>query len=747
MKIAAIVEFFSFVFSLICTGITFLFNYFSLVEWFVLSVLLMISQLSALLTNGLASWMDFPNQILLFIVLIPLFELIASINITIFFGFFQQFRFSINRESLVRFMTVHWTTGSFISRLYVIAVFMIEFGLVIISFLALILRSESLVPNKIIVYGCIVIPFLSLLRVLALSWTPLFSSPSPEFSAFSLSPVETEKTVSLPSPAITPLDAIGLLSSTEWLGFIRSPTNVIRLVRLRRFSLRLIPAGLMLIGWVSLMVMDVIRHVRFESYNTEVPGLQDYLKIASAEMCGDYCAIMCPYQYSGVNCTIFCADNCSHPTNFSYSQPDINIVEQRVLFAIRLLFFIFALPFIVSAAPFAVDFATAKKCELSIIKIFGLLLSLFGLFAVVIGLILSRAIHPRKIPRMDREPNANISFVGPPAPMCKGGIDDWDLIQLSGMSIVAEFMHDLPALSDDAKAQLCLFLDTIGIWQSLIVMPLFNGYLRLPNFMKKAPEMNKPWRVAVAFPGTGDRFDLAFMLENVIPLLVSTALSSVIPFYNIARRYFFNTVETDVEQTLQLAIGGPRRLSLEYWMAAITMTRTIHNMFETDIWYQQYVFNWTNQSSVEMSVYVGQGSYGMLAKGMAGQVLRSGFAFQSPQFTHSPLSVFQEWDRRWADGAASRLLDLRSASSLQAFYDSSDYASSSLVLPSLDSGFTGFFKTPEVTEVFCMIAAGCATTSQYDNLCGQLLGSKDKFYEMFALWNRNRTAAPISQSN
>jgi hypothetical protein len=284
----------------------------------------------------------------------------------------------------------------------------------------------------------------------------------------------------------------------------------------------------------------------------------------------------------------------------------------------------------------------AKACELMKIKIFGLVITVFGLFSLVTGLILAHVIHSPQIPRIDRQPNDNISFASPPVSMCKGGTEEWDLIQLAGMSLVPEFMRNLLVYTPNDQAQVRVLLDTLGIWHSWMELNLFDRYLRPPNFLAPTPETNKPWRFAIVFPGTGDRFDLAFMLENVVPLVASTVLSAMIPFYRITRAYFFSTVETHLEQTLQLAIAGPRRLSLDYWVVATAMTRTIFNMFQSDHWFGQYVLNWTNQSSMEMTAYIGHGSYGMLAKGMTGQALRPGFAFQSPQFSGSPVSVFQE---------------------------------------------------------------------------------------------------------
>jgi hypothetical protein len=97
-------ELLRFVISLVFTAISFLFSYFGLVEWFVLTVLLLVSLVVGLLANALASTKDLLNQILLFIVMIPIFELMTSINLTFLFGFFQTQWISQSRRGLAVFI-------------------------------------------------------------------------------------------------------------------------------------------------------------------------------------------------------------------------------------------------------------------------------------------------------------------------------------------------------------------------------------------------------------------------------------------------------------------------------------------------------------------------------------------------------------------------------------------------------------------------------------------------------------------
>ena len=48
------------------------------------------------------------------------------------------------------------------------------------------------------------------------------------------------------------------------------------------------------------------------------------------------------------------------------------------------------------------------------------------------------------------------------------------------------------------------------------------------------------------------------------------------------------------------------------------------------------------------------------------------------------------------------------------------------------------FKPANVYETFCLIAAGCTTTNEYDQFCSKTVGSST-FMSYFDTWNRTRT--------
>jgi hypothetical protein len=321
--------------------------------------------------------------------------------------------------------------------------------------------------------------------------------------------------------------------------------------------------------------------------------------------------------------------------------------------------------------------------------------------------------------------------------MCNGGTDDWSMIQLAGMVVVAEQLRSTVNISPVFRAQLALLKQFLGLNQFFTPDEMLHDFPLRPIFMFADPVPLQPWHISVVFPGTGDRKDLAFAIENVAPFLIAAGLSAVIPFYGFARAFFFETIETEIAQILEQTIAGPNRLSLGYWIIANTISTTIFDMFTEQPWFQRFLFYYTNQTKIQVTAIVGHGCYGTIAKGLAGQYLLPGFAFQSSQFQRSPVSVFQDWDDAVGTNGDWRLADIRSQIPFQVF--APDMAISGLAgqLPDLESGIVTYFKTPRALETFCLIVAGCATTSRYDSLCDQLLGSAKRHQDMFQLWGRN----------
>jgi hypothetical protein len=248
----------------------------------------------------------------------------------------------------------------------------------------------------------------------------------------------------------------------------------------------------------------------------------------------------------------------------------------------------------------------------------------------------------------------------------------------------------------------------------------------------------------LAFPGTGNADDLAFVLENAIPYWSSRVWFSIIPFARVADDVFFRTFETTLVEMIAIASLGPKRLSFTYWEDAFEISSVIMNLFEKEPSVRTYLKQRNNRSDHSFSGIVGYGAYGLLAKGLSGKKRTRGYSFNSLQFAHSPVSIFRRWDMGENESAEGPIEHFRSEQMLQVFTDDSLPMSDWHIIPTNSPFLEHFFQTPRTKEMFCRIVAGCATTNRYDSLCDNLLGSTSDRQKMFEDWHRtNRSTRDL----
>jgi hypothetical protein len=158
--------------SVIYTTTIWLFSYFGLTEWFMLTFSLVVTLLVSLVTNTMSVWNDLPNQILLFIIMIPIFELMISINTDIFVGFFRQLG-RLNPNALIRFIPITWNKNTLISRFHVIASFVIIAILLILLIIQLTVPTMTKWSGMTICGICLITPCLAVCRVFISCWRVL----------------------------------------------------------------------------------------------------------------------------------------------------------------------------------------------------------------------------------------------------------------------------------------------------------------------------------------------------------------------------------------------------------------------------------------------------------------------------------------------------------------------------------------------------------------------------------------------
>jgi hypothetical protein len=355
-------------FSIIYTGVIFLFSYFGLVEWFVLTFSLLITLLVSLVSNTLSNWSDCPNRILLFLAMIPIFELMISINLSIFTGFFRQID-RLSPSTIAHFVDVSWRTNSILSRLHVIASFVIGaifLVLLILSITAFVGHpTAKYVP--IAICGCSgVTPVLAVLRVFLACWQVLvWPRPSPLSTVYDAVPSETVGQLAfiIPNgddiPLINPLDAIGLIPPSNWIVFVRDRSSILTLLRAKKMTWRYIPAAIIFGVWTALLVTDIIRQVRFERCGLDLV-MQEFVSGLPGVICHDFC-IGTEVLLHSTNETAFCLENCSARPETHVDMSHIPLKHQISFIAFRVIFFLMALPFIVGAIHSPLTLKTQNK--------------------------------------------------------------------------------------------------------------------------------------------------------------------------------------------------------------------------------------------------------------------------------------------------------------------------------------------------------------------------------------------------
>jgi hypothetical protein len=241
------------------------------------------------------------------------------------------------------------------------------------------------------------------------------------------------------------------------------------------------------------------------------------------------------------------------------------------------------------------------------------------------------------------------------------------------------------------------------------------------------------------YPGTQDVWDIAFNLENVVPVWLKLVFEMIIPFYRFSSLVLFGEFQSDLSQSLIIGVRGPNRLSMRIWANEGSLGWSIDEWMLTNVWVDAMTKVWgRTDKDFDIKVVVGHGVYGLLAKGLAAQNGYSGVSFDSSRFLGSPASVFQSWEMPLVEKASNKITDYQSGAKWLASEEDDSLARNKGRLPS-QGNVREFFRLPSVPETFCQVAAGCTATNRYDSLCEALVGRK-RFYEFFEEWNRTRSS-------
>jgi hypothetical protein len=737
---------------------------------------------TAFITNTMASWPDLPNQILLFIVLVPFLGLMWWIGVNTFKHFFRDCKETLHPSALFEFVNRQWSTTS-VWRRFVVIIFLILCLGTLLGFICdFVLDLPVRIFMTILVGSSFIPPIVTFARVIIGCWMSLITtirwqiSGGPERADRRLNStallesceksheqqVESSGGTTNSGPLITvsgisqeqevkssgattgqkPVSQtekktrlpIEFLDVSGWSAFMDSQSSIFILIRKHEWSWHFFPAALMICVWIGMIVMDIRRHITFEN-DSENDKIRNYLFEVANVMCNDFCGMVC--NEPGSDCREPCHSNCSRESTYPKSvtnPPEIPLVQQRVFLGVRLFLYLFFFPFAIWANPFSCDFDESETFKLRGIRILGLCFLVFGFIFITIGCALRTLSYP-DIPHIPSNITITDSIKSPEAAICHVGPHDWNITQLAGLSLLPEIirLREFPD-SEPVRKELRTVRHILGMSGLWYPNKTYPGYLAPSSFLFAQSQWGKPQQIFIAFPGTRNLNDLAFVIENVMVAWVRQALMVIIPFYRITRKLFFRVHEWDTAETISMAILGPDRLFVHYWVKGKWFMLAQLDLLRKGFWSQKFFAHNTGNSELDVKAVIGHGAYGILAKGFGLEHGWPGIAFDSSQFYNSPVSIYANSISENSPNS-SWTADFDSGLSAQIFPEDSTLISESHIMPKNGN----FFDTPTVEKTFCMAAAGCVKDNRFDVLCGDLVGSQRQFKAMFESWNRPRT--------
>jgi hypothetical protein len=287
-----------------------------------------------------------------------------------------------------------------------------------------------------------------------------------------------------------------------------------------------------------------------------------------------------------------------------------------------------------------------------------------------------------------------------PQPFCKFRVRNWSLIELAAISM-------------------CTAIDE----KSVTIEKIFANFAEPGvhyTWMLLGRGTDFPWifgnkstaeRRVIALESFSRAHQFAFLLENVVDYWSDRIMSLVVPFFELASELLIGPFIQDYARALDafVALGDVSRSS---WNDTSTL------------------FNYVS----DKPIYVGHGPGGLLSKALAMEFDSESVAFDAPSISGSQL--IGNLNRKQT--RSLRLIQVTSGNALFAMPEKG--VAENIQGPghhvNIIMGATPF-------ETFCMLAAACVATDQYDELCSATVGP-GAYEEYFMMWGRNRNTSLIS---
>jgi hypothetical protein len=332
------------------------------------------------------------------------------------------------------------------------------------------------------------------------------------------------------------------------------------------------------------------------------------------------------------------------------------------------------------------------------------LYALLVLIVIIIWIVIEARFQPFVMPAVSYQPSTSPVTRSRPAAMCDLVYDDFSLVQLAGLSLIAG-TSDTQTVNETLKY---LFNGTV---------PEHSAYT--DNALSSLFLVKFQNRSVGAFPPVAKKTDVGLLVENLFNQYYPNLLYNIIPFFQIANSLFLDRFLSGVTEHIASALGI-RQLSVEF----------VDFVNKTEVW--------VLGRNAGLTLWTGHSIGGFLAKG-------AGTAFHGPTVSFEALeyhgSVYgntmslklagQTSPKAWDDNS----WEIVSVWSPQSFLSRLEpNMSVNAQLPNLKNYL--HILTP--ADTFCMVAAGCATDSTFDNLCNLTVGNST-YTRMFSAWNRDRS--------
>jgi hypothetical protein len=723
--------------------------YLGLVSFLFFSLLAIISFIVAMFTNTFcwsseSALADRLVLILMFFYMIPLFELIISLNITVITAFFSNLWDNLNLMAITAAIKFHGEGNSKLLSAFRFSWDFFYFATMGFLFVFCISSPSSNIPLHIapaFAFVCLIVPLLSLIRPIIVAWHVFLfdrdnielpaeepdngevaqdheKDPSKVKDCFDLNDEANEcfevhdeakdgfdvndeaKEEPLTgfakfekmthSEMLVLFDPVGLLKDDTWISYLRSGVTALGRPQLSNWFTFIPSAAVFVIAAVvagldiARMNQNTSRHnSAFDAKNATLQTIIDGYDLG-------WEPIARPWDRR--------------------SGADIAGLVVRLLLVIAL----FPLN---TLSHHAILFMSkhfkllgTKHYSIRTAKLFGVLLLVVSIVAMIFGAV-ARALYPRyTVDNVVAGLGANWTCVNRSEQLfddqhaiCGQSVANWPLIQLAALPILAETGGSNSRYRQVRDYFQCL--TDVGLVQEEI------------NFSSESILAYNREEGKLAVGLTSIPFDANFAIycENFLSSYYPEVLGIFVPFYSIAYANLLSTMLTATSQVLISGILGPNRLSSYYLDEAIITARweleIVTDVFEA------------LRLSAGRPVVVGHGANGLLAKALPFSYSPWRVSFESPVLEDSPIEALaREQDTQtstpaiinyYTDGSIYALVDAQAV-----INNRISRSDSSPVIP------------PNPFETFCIVAAACAQDDRFDQFCNDVLDG-----EFNTVWN------------